>query len=174
MKTSRCSTLALVAVAVLVGAVNARAQAPATAGAAAAPITDASIEQMAWLVGCWERQGRAGALTTERWFAPKASSMFGIGTTIRGDTLRNYEMLLLRVAMGRMQYIAHLAGQAPTAFTATALDASQVRFENVKHDFPQEITYRRQGADSVIAVTAGPENGQRREISFAFRRVGCS
>jgi hypothetical protein len=99
--------------------------------------------------------------------------MFGMSATIRNDTLRNYEMLLLRSASGRLQYIAHLPGQAPTVFTATALDDTSVKFENPKHDFPQEIVYRRVGADSVVAVTAGPANGQRREIAFPFKRVSC-
>ncbi|MGQ0765724.1 MAG: DUF6265 family protein [Gemmatimonadota bacterium] len=137
------------------------------------PPAPATIDAVSWLEGCWERQARSGSITTERWFAPRAAAMFGMSATIRNDTLRAYEMLLLRAAGGQLQYIAHITGQPPATFTATLVEPGLVKFENPEHDFPQEITYRRNAPDSVTAVTAGSEGGQRREVPFAFRRVRC-
>lgn len=100
--------------------------------------------------------------------------MFGWSRRIRNDSLMSYEMLVMSAARGRLAYIAHLPGQAPTVFPATEASTSMVKFENPKHDFPQEIRYERITADSIVAIIAGPGSNGRREIPMPFARVKCS
>ena len=49
-----------------------------------------------------------------------------------------------------------------------------VVFENASHDFPQRISYRKRGADSLIARTEGTVRGQPRAFEFAYTRTPCS
>jgi len=48
-----------------------------------------------------------------------------------------------------------------------------VVFENLQHDFPQRVGYKRDG-DALLAWIEGPRNGQTRRIEFPYRKVGCA
>lgn len=52
--------------------------------------------------------------------------------------------------------------------------ADVVTFENLAHDFPQRVIYRRAGADSLIARVEGTRAGQPRGFDFPYRRVACA
>ena len=119
------------------------------------PLVDAtaqsvpSLSAAQWLVGCWTRPEARGGQTVERWMAPEANGMFGSSRMIRGDTVRSYELLFLTAAKGKLSYVAHLAGQLPTAFHATTANDSLLVFEDPEHDFPKEVRYRKVNADSI-------------------------
>lgn len=132
-----------------------------------------TIASVQWLAGCWARRDRSGE-TVERWFLPEANTMMGTSRRIRNDSLMSYEFLFLSAARGRLAYIAHLPGQLPTAFPATTVSDTLVVFENAKHDFPQEVRYRRVTADSIVASIAGPSESGRREIPMPFARTRCT
>jgi len=46
-----------------------------------------------------------------------------------------------------------------------------VVFENLRHDFPQRIIYRRVSEDSLIARIEGMINGAKRSIDFPYRKI---
>ena len=65
-----------------------------------------SIQDVAWLQGCWERRD-GDRVVEERWTPPRAGSMLGVGRTTRGEKLVEHEFVLLTEREGR------LAHQAP-------------------------------------------------------------
>lgn len=138
----------------------------------AAAQTGARIEQVAWLAGCWE-QRLSKRTVSEQWMAPAGRSMLEMGRTVRGDSVVDYELVLLHERDGRLVYFAHPQGQAETEFISTAVADTMVMFENPQHDFPQRVGYRRRGADSLLAEVGGLDRGEQRTIVFAYRRVPC-
>ena len=50
---------------------------------------------------------------------------------------------------------------------------SAVTFENLAHDFPQRVMYRRVGGDSLVARVEGTRAGRTRGVDFAYRRAAC-
>jgi hypothetical protein len=131
-----------------------------------------NVSGAGWLAGCWEL--RAGArVTQEQWMAPLGGAMLGMSRTVVRDTVREWEHLVIGERDGSIAYSAKPSRQAETVFPATQLSDSLLVFENLAHDFPQRILYRRRGADSVIARIEGPRNGQTRGIDFPMRRVAC-
>lgn len=44
-----------------------------------------------------------------------------------------------------LAFVAQPGGRPATAFALKSIDASSVVFENLQHDFPQRIMYRRAG-----------------------------
>jgi hypothetical protein len=64
------------------------------------------------------------------------------------------------------------SGQATTVFTSTSVGETSIVFENLQHDFPQRISYERNGA-RLLAWIEGPMNGQPRRIEYAYQRVAC-
>ena len=129
---------------------------PALLMAAAAP--PLRLERIAWMQGCWRAESPARVIE-ETWMAPRGGTMIGVSRTVRGDSLAAYEMILLREKEGALAYIAHPSGQARNTFTAREASDSMVVFSDPTHDFPQQVGYRRVGADSLVAWIAGERGG---------------
>ena len=100
--------------------------------------------------------------------------MIGVGRTVRGDSLFEYEFLVLRERGDRLAYEAHPSGQPSTVFLSKEITDSTVVFEDLKHDFPQRVGYRRVGADSLVGWIEGSMGGRERHIEFPYRRGRCA
>lgn len=106
--------------------------------------------------------------------APRGGAMLGVGRTVRGDSLAEYELIVLRESEAGLAYEAHPSGQAVATFTAREASDSVVVFSDPTHDFPQRVGYRRVGADSLVAWIEGERGGRTRRIEFPYRRVRCA
>lgn len=144
----------------------------AAIAAAAAQRQRSTIDQVRWLVGCWEAKD-ARRTVREQWTLPVAQSMIGISRTVRNDTLVNYEMVLLRETPTGLAYEAHPSGQRAATFLEASRSDSSVTFENPRHDFPQRIGYERAGTDSLRAWISGSSAKGNRRITFSYRRAAC-
>jgi hypothetical protein len=109
----------------------------------------------------------------ESWTAPRGGTMLGLGRTVRGDSLVEYELVVLRASAGALTYEAHPAGQPTATFTAREVTDSTIVFANPGHDYPQEVGYRRVGRDSMLAWIDGQHDGKRRRVNFPYARVRC-
>jgi hypothetical protein len=126
----------------------------------------------AWMAGCWER--RSGVhLVEEHWLAPRGGTMLGVGRTTRDDTLVEYEHTRIHVRGDTLVFAASPSAQAPAEFRALRPSGDEVRFENLAHDFPQRLIYRRVGTDSLFARVEGMRGGQMRGFDFPYGRVSC-
>jgi hypothetical protein len=100
--------------------------------------------------------------------------MVGVGRTTAGDSLVEYELVLVRRAGDRLLYEAHPSGQPSATFAAGETSDSMVVFENPAHDFPQRVGYRRLSGDSLGAWIEGTVGGHVRRIDFPYRRSRCA
>jgi len=98
----------------------------------------------------------------------------GLGRTTRGDTLVEYEFVRIYEDGDTLVYAAAPSGQPPAEFRAAPPHGAELVFENLAHDFPQRVRYRRAGPDSLIASIEGVRGGQLRTVTFAYRRVTCA
>jgi hypothetical protein len=98
--------------------------------------------------------------------------MVNVGRTVQADKLVEYEMVLIREQDGRLAYEAHPSGQPSAVFMSSTVSTREVVFENLEHDFPQRVGYKRNG-DALMAWIEGTRNGQIRRIEFPYRKVGC-
>jgi hypothetical protein len=131
-----------------------------------------AIERVAWLQGCWESASPQRTVE-EQWMSPRGRSMIGVGRTVRGDRLVEYELVVLREQDGQLAYQAHPSGQPSAVFLSRSVGDAEVLFENPAHDFPQRVGYRRDGPDALLAWIEGTRNGQARRVEFPYRRVAC-
>jgi hypothetical protein len=125
-----------------------------------------------WLSGCW-RQVDAGQIVDEVWLAPAGGSLLGVSRSVEGDSIRGYELMLIRPGTNGLLLEASPARQPPAAFLASAVTDSSLTFENLTHDFPQVIRYARRGGDSLLAMISGTVRDRQRTINFAYGRVSC-
>ncbi len=126
--------------------------------------------QLSWLTGEW-KSVRKSAVVVEKWSAA-GNSLINVGYTVNGDSLLDYETVIIRPHGTRLAYEAHPMGQETATFLSKTLTASSVVFENLEHDFPQRVAYELVNDDSLLAWIEGPGNdGKTKRIQFPYRRV---
>ena len=136
------------------------------------PVIQAAPPLPSWLAGCWERR-TPRQLVEEHWMVPKGGTMLGLGRTTRGDSLLDFEHTRIYRRGTRLVFAANPSGQAPAEFESIHASDSAVTFENLRHDFPQRVIYRRRGADSLLARVEGTTGGQTRGVDFPYTRAAC-
>jgi hypothetical protein len=160
--------IALIALIVLLAC----AGAPAAAARAGDPDLAAGLAELAWLAGCWEGTHDERRFE-EVWLAPDAGTMIGMGRTVADGRTIAHEFLQIRSEGDRLVDIALPSGQAEMIFTAVAISADRIVFENPDHDFPQRIAYQHESDGSLLAWIEGERDGQRRRIEFSMQRRPC-
>jgi hypothetical protein len=144
-----------------------------TAQQPSAPPLPTDASSLGWMAGCWEM--RSGArLTQEEWMPPAGGAMLGMSRTLLGDRLREFEFVFLGPVDGRLAFVAKPSGQQGATFPVESSGDGVVAFAQAAHDFPQRITYRRLGADSLLAFIEGPTEGGQLRIDFRYARVRCA
>ena len=130
----------------------------------------ADLAPLGFLSGCWEMT--AGPLVIEEcWLKPNQDLMLGSSRTSRQGKTVNYEQLTLVMAGGQIVYNARLQGKpATTPFTLVRGSATEAVFENLAHDFPQRIIYRRDG-DKLIARIEDAKGTKGQDLPM--RRAAC-
>lgn len=104
------------------------------------------------------------------WMPPAGGLMLGASRTVVSGAVREYEQLRIQVDSGKLIYTAAPLRQPTASFTSTSVTDSSFTVENLQHDFPQRIIYRRRGADSVIARIEGGTRG----FDYPMRRADCT
>lgn len=130
------------------------------------------VDTLGWMAGCW-RLETSSRVIDEQWMAPSAGGMLGMSRTVAQGRIAEHEFVQIREDDGRLVYIAQPSSQAPARFTATTIGAQDVVFENLQHDFPQRIIYRRMADGGLHARIEGVRNGQRRGVDFPYVPVPC-
>lgn len=134
----------------------------------------AQADRLAWLAGCWEQRG-SNRLIMETWMPPLGGAMIGASRTVVGGALREFEHIRITTDSGRLVYTALPSGQREAKFPAISVSDTSIVFENLQHDFPQRIIYRKRGVDSVIARIEGPgPNNTTRGVNFPYARASCT
>lgn len=119
-----------------------------------------ALDQIAWMAGSWEVvhdpvPGAPPAWTEEFWTAPRGAIMLGLGRRGQGARLGTWEVM--RIAAddhGRLSLHAQSEGEAGVAFALVRSSASEAVFENPQHDYPQRISYRREGDRMTATISA--------------------
>ena len=115
-------------------------------GAAQAP----TLGNLAFMAGCWNGDAGRGRVIVESWTPPTVNVMLGTTRYVAGDRAVSWEFTLIEADSTGITMTPHPRGQAPTAFRLARLAPDTAVFENLAHDFPQRIIYRR-AADTLTA-----------------------
>jgi len=137
--------------------------------------TKPKIDDLNWIAGCWEiKRPERQTLITEQWMSPAGGAMIGMGRTVRGDKMTEFEFLRIVDDGSAITYIARPSENSEeTPFKLVKCSAGEAFFENPTHDFPQRIIYRKHGVDGLDARIEGSMNGKPGGIDFPMHRVKC-
>jgi hypothetical protein len=127
----------------------------------------AGITALAWLSGCW--RGPAGE---ECWLEPGRAGMLGVSRgPVDGGEAPSFEFLRIVEDDGALVYLASPGGRCPpTPFRSVEVGEGRVVFANPEHDFPQRITYRLEGGDTLHARVEAEEDGEMRGFELVWKR----
>src|SRR5688500_1297141 len=129
----------------------------AEAGPAAADVTKARIDQLAWLGGNWLGTTDT-AVFEERWMPPAGGTMLATARTLRSGVMRDFEFLCIVERGGGLVYQAMPSGRQPaTDFVMTKIEGNSVTFENQQNSFPKMIRYTLNADGTLEAVISGTE-----------------
>jgi hypothetical protein len=142
-------------------------------GLCAATTQAATVEELAWLSGCWAHDG-AEAGSMELWSSPAGGTLLGVARTVKGGKTVAFEFTqITTLADGRLAYIAKPSNQPEATFPLVRLGDKEVVFENAAHDFPQRIIYRLLAPGVLHARIEGSRSGKERAIDYPMKKASC-
>lgn len=127
-----------------------------------------SPTSLGWLVGDW--CGAQGQDRLQEHWRLQGDMLLGMAGTVRDGTLRSFEYTRIESGKDGLRFVAQPGGVPPTAFALKSHGPQRVDFVNPAHDFPQRVSYWRDG-DKLRAEIAGP--GEKGEMRIAFEYSAC-
>lgn len=134
--------------------------------------TMATTADLGFLAGCWQLEAN-GRRVEEHWLPPAGGSLLGVSRTVKAGKTVEYEFIQIRDLPEGLTYIAKPSNQPEARFTIASKTADEIIFENLTHDFPQRIRYRRAGPDALHARIEGTINGKARAVDYPYARADC-
>jgi hypothetical protein len=131
------------------------------------------IKTAHWLLGQWETKSEDGTLT-EIWKKANDSTYNGQSFFLKGKDTIHYETILLQQVEDQLRYNANVRGQnddKPVAFLLTETKENQLVFTNLKHDYPQKISYTQVAKDSLVAEISGIQSGKPSSEKYMMLRT---
>ena len=126
-------------------------------------------EMPGWMTGAWARSD-GDNWADEYWTPPRGGMMIGASRSGKGDKLLFWEhMRIERDARDDLAFWAIAGDQKPVRFAAVRMTATEIVFENPKHDYPQRIRYWREGKDLKARISL--IDGSK-AVDFSFRMMG--
>lgn len=129
----------------------------------------ADVGKLSWMAGSWISE-KDGVTVRETWLAPMDGAMAGAGQTNRPGRKPFVEHVKITAEPAGATFTAILPGQPPTPFVLKPGPDGEAVFENLAHDYPQRVIYRRCGED-LCAATEGVVKGELKRDEWRYRRI---
>ena len=149
--------------AVLAISPQASAQAPASA----------SLNDLAFMAGCWRGDFANGAALEEFYTQPSANLMLGLSRFMRGQRAVQHEFSRITADSSGITLLPFPGGKpSEHGFRLTSVDNGRAQFEAPEHDFPKRIRYSK-GADGSLTARIDGGEGDSRVQEWRMRSVRC-
>jgi len=132
-----------------------------------------TLDDLAFLSGCWEGPLSRGGVIEEFYSAPSDNLIVGTTRYLRdGHTVMFEFSSIVHDSTGIVLWPYPRGNKSADGFRLTNVDGHGAVFEAPEHDFPKRISYLIESADVRIArIDDGTENGQATE--WRLTRVSC-
>lgn len=138
--------------------------------------TAPTIDQLAWLQGCWEGKVNLRDFR-EEWLPLRGDMMIGVSQTVSQGKTLDFEYLRIESRPDGVYYVAVPAGKKETSFRLAGKAEEGpdeiFTFDNAADEFPQRIIYRRGTDGWLYAHVEGKVNGEERKVIYPMQRVDC-
>jgi hypothetical protein len=130
------------------------------------------LEKLSWLLGNWENQMPNGILV-ENWKRENDSTYNGESFFINKKDTIHYEYIQLIQNKEEVVYNAIVEGQnneQAIPFILTSETNNTFIFENLKHDYPQKIVYKKINTNHLIATISGTQQGKFSSENYSMTK----
>jgi hypothetical protein len=137
--------------------------------------SSSKLQHLSWLKGSWIMQHGEAAIT-EVWTSVADTIMMGNSSVVnkQGDTMMTEKITLLE-QNDTLFYIPAVSNQnsgQPVRFKELSFSDTMVSFENLQHDYPQRIIYRKFSDTEIEARIEGTDQGKATFDVFHYKRSG--
>ena len=122
-----------------------------------------------FMTGAWHGTF-AGTTVDEQWTSAEGGLMLATSRTISAKGKTSFEFLRIEHRNGSLVFLAMPQARPETPFPLKTITASRVVFENLEHDYPQRISYWRDGA-KLCARTEGMLQGKLESEEWCWERA---
>ena len=132
-----------------------------------------TFNDLIWLLGSW-RMEQDGVEFAEIWTKNDSTNFSGKGIGVSGSDTIFYEEIQLQFKEGEICYNVKSRGQndnETVSFKLVNHGINTFVFENINHDFPSLIIYKRKDESHMEAWIEGRQNGVIKSESFEFIRI---
>jgi len=134
-------------------------------------IPQATIQELSWMTGDWEITSGTSRVD-EHWTDIAGGSMMGMSRTVSGGRVRSFEYLRIESRPDGIYYVAHPGAKSPgTDFKLVRGGPQEAVFENLSHDFPKRIIYRRNPDGTLTARVEGDGSEKEKAQEFHYRAL---
>lgn len=139
----------------------------------ASPGESQSLDDLAFLSGCWEGPLSRGGAIEEFYSAPSDNLIVGTTRYLRdGHTVMFEFSSIVHDSSGIVLWPYPRGQKSADGFRLTTVDSHGAIFEAPEHDFPKRISYIVESPDVHIArIDDGTDGGQ--SIEWRLTRVSC-
>ena len=130
------------------------------------------LEKMNWLVGSWEQKLPDGTLI-ENWEKQNDSTFIGGNYFVKGKDTIHSENVVLTQKKEDLFYIPTVTGQnndEPVTFKMTSDAENTFVFENLAHDYPQKISYKKVSDTNLLTSISGKQQGKESSESYTMTK----
>ncbi len=127
-----------------------------------------------FLAGCWRGELGDGEIIEEQYSSPVAGAIFGVVVSTKNGEITFFEFVRIVTIDEVTTYHPFPNGiDAEVTFTLNEIEPDKLSFENLAHDFPQQISYRLLADDKLLTRVAGTVNGRKLVDEYTTSRVAC-
>jgi len=126
------------------------------------------IEDLAWISGDWETTSGPMQIE-EHWTRVAGGSMIGMGRTIAKGKTVFFEYLRIESRAEGIYYVAHPKARPGTDFKLVRVEGQSAVFENLAHDFPKRLIYRKNADGSLTTRVEGDGTEKEKPEEFQLR-----
>lgn len=130
----------------------------------------ATLDQLAFMSGCWRGSFGNGGTIEEFYTSPSANLILGSTRYLRDGRVVDFEFTMITAGDSGIAIIPHPKGVRSVRFPLKELEGSRAVWENLSHDFPKRIIYRREGTSELVARIEGDGRG----MEWRMRPMDCA
>ena len=138
---------------------------------ARSPGVSPPLSAISFLTGCWTGPSANGATIEEQNSAPSDNMVIGMTRYVRGGRVVDFEFTTIVRTDTSFLMIPHPKGiRSKDVFPLKEITTDRAVWENLQHDFPQRIIYRRGTDGSLVARIEGTTPRGDRHSEWTMHR----
>jgi hypothetical protein len=134
------------------------------------PASVPPLSAISFMSGCWTGPSSNGGIIEEQNTDAAENLMIGMTRYVRGGRVVDFEFTTIERTDTSFVMTPRPKGVKSDSFPLKTLEANTAVWENLAHDFPQRIIYRKGDDGSLVARIEGTTPRGERHVEWVMRR----